>query len=123
MTGVSVVPEALHVSVWEAESGQIVDERVDPDVDDLRRIAGEGNAHPADRAASRDMEISESPRAMKFNTFPLACLRNDAHSARSDQVVQLVLICTQTEEPVVLRNLDQADMVSGHRPSTTSVSR
>ena len=65
--------------VREAEPRQVVDERVDPHVDDLRRIAGERNAppgRPRGVAGDRDVRKAASDEAQHL---ALARLRQNVH--------------------------------------------
>jgi hypothetical protein len=102
-----IVPEAIGTSVGKAEPCQIVDERVDPHVDDLRRITWiRDTPATGPRCVARDRDVGK-PARNETQNLSLACFRNHAHSARCDELVQLRLIRTQTEEPIVFRDLDE----------------
>src|SRR5262245_11968120 len=89
-------------SVAEAERRDVVGERVEPDVDHLRRISRHLDA-PALRTfpRARNADVVE-PGLDEGQHFVPPVLGLDAQPTSLDQVEELVLIARQAEEPVAL---------------------
>src|SRR5208282_2800789 len=87
-----------------AERGDVVAERVPPDVDHLAGIAGDGYAPAAGpgRGARRAEVLEPARDEAEHLVAPPGGL--DPEPARADQVVQLAGVPGQPEEPVLLRD-------------------
>src|SRR6185436_20619396 len=74
-------PELLEPGAWEPGGREIIDDRVEPDVDRLLRVAGEGNAPRL--PLPRDRDVLES-RLEEAQHFVAADCRLDAEGAARD---------------------------------------
>src|SRR6516164_5994050 len=95
----------------EAERGDVVAQRVPPNVDDLAWVAGNRDA-PAVRAfgGPGDGEVFQAARDEAENLVtPLGWL--DPQLAAADHVVELAGVTGEAKEPVLLRHLLRDDAV------------
>src|SRR5215831_10071832 len=88
-----------------AETGDVIAERVEPDVDRLIRIAGHGDTPAASALrAARDAEVLRFAFDPRENLVP-ARLRNDLDLAARIKLAKLPAVTRQAEEPVFFFDL------------------
>src|SRR6185312_1965083 len=95
-----------------AQRRDVVAERIVPDVDHLRGVAGNRDA-PAVGALARprDAEILQAaPDEAEY--LVLACLRDDSQRIRGDQRLQLLGVAREAEEVVLLLHYLWRDVVN-----------
>ena len=86
------------------QRGEVVAERVPPDVDDLARVTGDRDAPAAGAlGAAGDGEVRE-PAVDEGQDLVAALGRLDADRAVGDEAAQLAGVAGQPEEPVLLRH-------------------
>src|SRR5262245_12004059 len=114
MTLFPSIPKALRIiTAGKAESGQIVDQGVDPHVDDLARIAGKQNSPSLrPRGIARNRNVDQASLD-ELENLALPGLGSDPNTARGDELSHRFLVGTEPEERVFLGDFDGRDEVFG----------
>src|SRR4029077_13993637 len=100
-------PQPLVAGVGEAGGREIVDQRVEPDVDRLLGIAGEGD--PPGKPLARDRDVLEAGLEQSHDLVP-PDRRLDGQGAGPDQAQNLVAVTAQAEEVVLLPGAHELEM-------------